>query len=121
MPVAFDMVLAAIGNIDLDVAHQLASTTYAKKVADKEHLEQNHRINCWTTIVDAVKASDFLTDESEIYRLVDFAQQVILLGQFLDTRKLHGNLTGVFVDKDGRIIKKAPARGEDFVSSLRRC
>ena len=29
------------------------------------------------------------------------------------------NLTGVFVDKHGRIINKVPARGEDFVSSLK--
>jgi hypothetical protein len=43
---------------------------------------------------------------------------VILWDQFLNTHKLHGNLTGVFVDKHGRIIKKVPARGENFVSSL---
>ena len=34
-------------------------------------------------------------DKSEIYHLVDFAQQVILGYQFLDTHKLHGNLSVV--------------------------
>jgi len=47
-----------------------------EEVADKEHLEQDHRVYRWPSVVRAVKARDLLTDKTEVDSLVYLAQKM---------------------------------------------
>jgi hypothetical protein len=62
------------------------------------------------------KAYDFLPATTEIYCLVNFAQQVIRRNLFLDAYKFNGNLTRVFVDNHGGFIlqKKSSLEARTF-------
>ena len=44
----------AVGNVYFDFLDQLALAANAEKVADKKHLEQDHRINRRTSIVRTI-------------------------------------------------------------------
>ena len=67
----------AIGHIHLDLAHQLALGANAKQIADKQHLEQQHRIKRRTPVIGAIQMRNTVMDETEINHRINLAQQVI--------------------------------------------
>ena len=85
----------AVGHVHLDLTDQLPLRADPVEVAQKQHLEQHHRIDCRTTVVGAVEPLDLLPDELEVNDPVDFAQQMIPWNQFLDTNEFHPDLTAV--------------------------
>jgi transcription elongation GreA/GreB family factor len=67
----------AIGDIDLDLAHQLAFGSDAEQVADEQRLEYHRRIERRAAVVGAVKRRGQIVDEAKVDRRVDLAKQVI--------------------------------------------
>lgn len=67
----------AVGDVDLNFAHELPFAADAKQVAYEEQLEEHNRIKCRSAIVGTVKVRDPVTNESEIDRPGDLAQQVV--------------------------------------------
>ena len=66
-----------IGHIDLDLAHQLPFRANAKQIADKQHLEQQHRIKRRASVVGTIQMRNPVMNETEIDQCVDLAQQMI--------------------------------------------
>lgn len=67
----------AIGNIHLDLAHQLPLGPDAKQVADEQRLKEHLRRNRRTPVVGAIQAFGHLPDEPEVNRSINLAQQMI--------------------------------------------
>src|SRR5690606_551605 len=84
----------AIGDIDLDLAHQLALGADTKQVANKQRLEHQGRIKRWPAIVGAIEPLYPTMNEREIDHRIDLAKQVILRHQTIERHHLESGLFG---------------------------
>ena len=82
----------AIGDIDLDLAHQLALRADAKQIADEQCLEHQRRIERRTAVVGAVESRNPVMDEGEVDHRVDLAKQVVLRHQTVESHHLDSRL-----------------------------
>jgi len=82
----------AIGDIDLDLAHQLALGADAKQVADEQRLEHQGWVKRWPAIVGAIEPLDPIVNEGKIDHRIDLAKQVILRNQTIERHHLERGL-----------------------------
>ena len=76
-----------IGQIHVEFFNQASFATDSIDIAHKEHLEQNHRINGWTTVVMAVQRVSELFNEIKIDVSINEPKKVILRNEIL--KKAH--------------------------------
>ena len=108
----------AVGDVDLDLTHQLALGTDAEEVADEEHLEQLYGIDGGTAVVGAVQMPGGVADEVEGDVAVDQTKQVIRRNQLFEGDHFQPVLVrGRRFEHDHDSNTKPPACG-GFVSSL---
>ena len=74
----------AIGDVDLDLAHQLAFAANAEQLADEQRLEQQYRIECGPAVIGAVEMTHPVANEGEVERGIDLAQEVVVGNQLLE-------------------------------------
>ena len=82
----------AIGDIDLDLPHQLALGADAEQIADEQRLEHQGRIQRRPAVVGAIEPGDALVDERKVDHSLDLAKQVILRNQLLERHHLERRL-----------------------------
>ena len=101
-----------------------------EQAAQKQHFEQNHRINRRTTIVGTVEIFDLASNEVKVNHSIDFTQQVIFGYKHLQCRYRFVCCCALLTCRYPTIIrllnKKNPRQfGEDFVEftvfTLLRC
>lgn len=82
----------AVGDIDLDLAHQLALRANPTQVADEQRLEHQGRVQRRTAIVGAIEQRRQIVDEGKVDHTVDLAQQVINWNQLIQRHHLERSL-----------------------------
>ena len=82
----------AIGDIDLDLAHQLALRADTIEVTEKQRLEHQRRIKRRPAVVGAVEASNTIMDEREVDHRLYSAKQMILRHQAVECHHLESHL-----------------------------
>lgn len=101
----------AIRHVNLYLPPQLPLTMNAEQIAQKQHLEQHHRILCQPTVVLAVQVLNPVTDKFKIDVLINFAQKVVVGDQRFETDHLE------FVLWRGRLFEHGVA-SEKSMSQL---
>ncbi len=82
----------AVGDVDLDLAHQLPLRTNAEQVADEQRLEHQGRVERRPAVVGAVERRRQVMDEGKVDHPVDLAKQVILRDQLVEPHNLERGL-----------------------------
>ena len=108
----------AIGDVDLDLAHQLALGAHPEQVADEQRLEHQRRIERRTAVVRAIKSGNTIVDEGKVDHRLDLAKQMILRNQTVEAHYLQRGLFRQGLLQHALQNHKVPANGEDFVSGL---
>jgi hypothetical protein len=104
----------AVGHVHLHLPHQLTLRTHPVQIPQQQQLEQHHRIKCRTTVVLAVKMLHPIPDKTEIHRLIDLPQQVLLRHKRPDRYPLQLFLLQLrFLQHDSK-IQKAPVENESL-------
>ena len=95
----------AVGNIDLDFLHQPPLGANPEQIANKQHLEQHHRIDRRPAIVLTVQVLGRFADEIKPDVLVEQAKQVVFRDQLLQRHHLQFRLSRVGRLEHANIIK----------------
>ncbi len=83
-----------VGDVHLDLAHQLALATNAKQIADQQGLEEQHGIQRGPTIIRTVKMTDALADKAEVEGGLNLTQQMVGGYEFFERDHLQFVLLG---------------------------
>lgn len=82
----------AIGDVDLDLAHQLPLRAHPEQVADEQRFEHQGRIERWAAVVGAVERRRRIVDEGKVDRTLDLAEQMISRNQLIQRHHLKRGL-----------------------------
>jgi hypothetical protein len=104
----------AVGHVHLHLPHQLTLRTHTVQIAQKQQLEQHHRIKRRAAVVFAVEVLHPLPDETEIHRTIDLAQQVLLRHKRLDRYQLKLLLLQLRLLQHVYKIQKTPVENESL-------
>src|SRR5664279_1888513 len=100
----------AVGDIDLDLAHQLPFRANPKQVADEQRLEHHRRIERRASVVRAIKSGNPIMDKGKIDHRVDLAKQLILRNQTVETYHLQRGLLRRGFAKHAPMNQKSPPK-----------
>ena len=100
----------AIGDVDLDLAHQLPLRAHPEQVAHEQRLEHQGRIERRAAIVGAVERRRQVVDEGKVDHPVDLAKQVILRNQLIQRHHLKRGLFGGGSLQHNPVNQKTPAK-----------
>lgn len=110
----------AVGDIHLDLAHQLALRADPEQVTDEQRLEHQRRIQRRTANVCTIKIRNALVDERKVDHRIDLAQKVILGNKLIERHHLESCLVRAWLLQHKTSESKTPSKSQGFVSSLKR-
>ena len=91
----------AIGDVHLDLAHQLTLRANPEQIADEQRLEHQGRIERRTTVVRTIEPGNPIVNEGKVDHRFDLAKKVIWRNQTLEADHLKfGLLRAGFLQHD---------------------
>ncbi len=74
----------AVGDVNLDLAHQLALASNTEQVTDKQRLEEQHGVERGPTVIGTVEMTHSIADKAEVEGCLDLTQQMVRRHEFLE-------------------------------------